>query len=310
MKHSGNKLAPCSPVQIPVEKELSQNMTATRSEDYMVSMDEPTQYFQYSKRSDAKAICKGHANSKDILFLLHGLGDGPFSLSYSHLLTSHFLLIQATMRSSYGGFGMVTLDEDAEDFDALLNSKFVKNLIAEKKGEGRVFFMGHSTGCQSILRYLETKTPPTEMRESGIYIVLQGAVSDRQCLPDIKNFDYALIPDLNEIIPDVRVLGHPVSYKRYRDLTVPGALDDFFSTDDKADCVGRTLHALDKPFVKSVLFLYGDEDEYLGDKNMYRAFLDKLRQANLRISACEVPGRNHCLTGCIDIVDTILSKNT
>ena len=54
--------------------------------------------------------------------------------------------MQVLLSSSYGGWGVASLDGDAEELEELLAH------LTSRRGVKRVVLCGHSTGCQDIVR--------------------------------------------------------------------------------------------------------------------------------------------------------------
>ena len=78
-----------------------------------------------------------------------------------------YSLVQPVKGSDLGGFGSSSLEGDAQELTQL-----IKHLI-NNGASGKVFLMGHSTGCQDIIKFLS--------RDRGIKIhggILQAPVSD------------------------------------------------------------------------------------------------------------------------------------
>jgi pimeloyl-ACP methyl ester carboxylesterase len=130
--------------------------------------------------------------------LVGGMFDGPLSLPYTTALREiisaspapqdqamrpPIRLILPFLRSSYQHFGLYTLNDDVQDMLKLLH-----HLVAEGEA-GEFILMGHSTGCQIILKTLQyikeheeaachVRSGSKDIRIVGL--ILQGAVSDRQ----------------------------------------------------------------------------------------------------------------------------------
>lgn len=104
--------------------------------------------------------------------LVGGLGDRMLSLSYIQdflgLCANHKIRLVIPELTSYPNFQTVAIDQDIEDINDMLGTI-----------EGEIVLVGHSTGCQDILLYME-KYSNTNVKG----IVLQGPVSDIECLPE------------------------------------------------------------------------------------------------------------------------------
>lgn len=115
------------------------------------------------------AFENGIESSKNII-LIGGLGDSMLSLSFSKGLDelcrkNNYKFIIPQLRSQ-PNFRMHTVDEDIEDINCIVN------LL-----EGDTILIGHSTGCQDALLYLE-KYGCRNIKG----IILQAPVSDIECL--------------------------------------------------------------------------------------------------------------------------------
>jgi len=115
------------------------------------------------------AFENGIESSKNVI-LIGGLGDTMLSLSFSKGLDelcrkNNYKFIIPQLRSQ-PNFRMHMVDEDIEDIYAIVN------LL-----EGDTVLIGHSTGCQDALLYLE-KHGSRNIKG----IILQAPVSDIECL--------------------------------------------------------------------------------------------------------------------------------
>lgn len=129
---------------------------------------------------------KNNVKADLTIVFLGGLGDSILSLDlvadideFCREKSYSFVIPQLT---SHPNYRMVTIDQDIEDIHDLL-----------KTIDGKVILIGHSTGCQDALLYLEKYN---NKKIKGI--ILQAAVSDIECLTKeqqminkeiIKNFD-------------------------------------------------------------------------------------------------------------------------
>nr|AFK36796.1 unknown [Medicago truncatula] len=91
---------------------------------------------------------------RQVIFI-GGLTDGFLATAYLEPLAialdrENWSLVQFLMSSSYSGYGISSLQQDAKDLDQLINY-----LINKEDSEG-VALLGHSTGCQDIVHYMRT----------------------------------------------------------------------------------------------------------------------------------------------------------
>jgi len=94
----------------------------------------------------------GSSTARHHLILVAGLTDGLLALPYAPRLAAAaeaagYSLVQAQLSSSYAGWGVGSLDSDADEL--LLLSQ---HLRAELGSQGLVV-IGHSTGCQVSTRF-------------------------------------------------------------------------------------------------------------------------------------------------------------
>lgn len=108
-----------------------------------------------------------------------GLTNGLFAVPYIPALNNALrekgtaTLVQPLLTSSYGGFGVSSLDRDADEIRALLR------YLIDQRGFVRFVLVGHSTGCQDIV-HLFRKHGGTTEAAAVCGAVLQGPVSDRE----------------------------------------------------------------------------------------------------------------------------------
>lgn len=102
--------------------------------------------------------------------------DGYNALPYLPLLGKYleeqlgFSLIQVMLTSSHMGYGISSLQEDVKELDILFT------FLREERAKARLFFIGHSTGCQDAISFASHG----RNRAAVQGIVLQGPVSDRE----------------------------------------------------------------------------------------------------------------------------------
>jgi len=110
------------------------------------------------------------------VIFIGGLTDGLLATDYLEPLSialevEKWSLVQPLLSSSYSGYGISSLEQDALELDQLISY-----LINKENSEG-VILLGHSTGCQDIVHYMRTNFACSKA-VSGV--ILQAPVSDRE----------------------------------------------------------------------------------------------------------------------------------
>lgn len=239
------------------------------------------------------AIVTGNLSSEYLIIAIGGLGDGPFDLPYIPHLEAKYTVLQPVLRSSYAGFGVATLDFDACDLRNLFWALRLRDDLNQKK----TVMLGFSTGCQSILRYIETE----QNTQTFHGIILQGAVSDRQCMTENWHDDlrelFGRDPDCHmhskENMYTKRVFGCGIAYRRLADLLMSEGLDDFFSVDSKF-CLDRMERVLKG---QMTLFAFGLADEYIPSMEAYLKMLQLLKRRLPDVHECAFEGADHSMHG-------------
>jgi pimeloyl-ACP methyl ester carboxylesterase len=142
-------------------------------------------------------------NKINSLIFVGGLTDGFCTVPYVSKLaealeSSEWSVFSVLLSSSYGGWGVGSLDRDVEELGQCV--RFVRDLKASRqpgaptKG-GKIVIMGHSTGSQDVLHYLYSPNPvPKKEFDLGLNhmvrpeldgAILQAPVSDREGLQAI-----------------------------------------------------------------------------------------------------------------------------
>jgi pimeloyl-ACP methyl ester carboxylesterase len=210
--------------------------------------------FQY--HAERKLPAFQHGEHKDCVILIGGLTDCPLSLSYSvplatQLQAAGWSLVMPTLSSSYQSYGIHTLQDDCEELTALIEQLHYR---------GRVVLMGHSTGCQDSIWFMQHAPEKARQRVRGV--VLQGPVSDRDCmatLPDTAEH-IALARSLQPAALMPREAGDaPITAARYLSLAAAGGDDDMFSADLSSEELQQKLGHMTVP----TLTLCSLADEYV-----------------------------------------------
>lgn len=145
----------------------------------------------------------GGVNKINSLIFVGGLTDGFCTVPYVSKLAqaledTEWSVFSILLSSSYGGWGVGSLDRDVEELGKCV--RFIRDLKASRqpgaptKG-GKIALMGHSTGSQDVLHYLYSPNPvPKKEFNLGIEgivrpeldgAILQAPASDREGLQAI-----------------------------------------------------------------------------------------------------------------------------
>ncbi|KAH9813374.1 hypothetical protein DFH28DRAFT_975735 [Melampsora americana] len=134
----------------------------------------------YNPHDRLTAFESGDIESPSTLIFIGGLGDGlcavPYLVELSNSLNSiGWSLTQVLLSSSYTGFGFSDLDQDVKEIKDCLNY-----LI--RLGKTQFVLMGHSTGCQDIVRLVNDEP---DLMKNVLGTILQAPVSDREYILDV-----------------------------------------------------------------------------------------------------------------------------
>lgn len=142
-------------------------------------------------------------NKINSLIFVGGLTDGFCTVPYVSKLAkalenTEWSVFSVLLSSSYGGWGVGSLDRDVEELGQCV--RFIRDLKASRqpgaptKG-GKIAVMGHSTGSQDVLHYLYSPNPvPEKQYDLGLQhivrpeldgAILQAPASDREGLQAI-----------------------------------------------------------------------------------------------------------------------------
>lgn len=142
-------------------------------------------------------------NKLHSLIFVGGLTDGFCTVPYVSKLAkalenTEWSLFSVLLSSSYGGWGVGSLDRDVEELGQCV--RFIRDLKASRQPgapskTGKIAIMGHSTGSQDVLHYLYSSNP-VPRREFGLGLqymvrpeldgaIMQAPASDREGLQAI-----------------------------------------------------------------------------------------------------------------------------
>ncbi|KAF4472310.1 UPF0613 [Fusarium albosuccineum] len=254
--------------------------------------------------SECRASCAyeiGLASARNALVFIGGLTDGPHTIPYTRLLAKHledakelsFSVFEIRMRSSFTGFGISSLSNDAEDISSLV--KYLRGI-----GKEKIVLFGSSTGCQDCIEYTNYAKHKNEPVDG---FIMQGPISDRETLDLIMPNPQPSLDLAAKMIEEGRagdcmpfdkipaVLGAPISAYRFMSLASKGGDDDYFSSDLDEETIKKNWSRFEKP----VLVLHSEKDEYVPERIDQAARNKQYREANPVVSPLSglIPGASH-----------------
>ena len=216
--------------------------------------------------------------SSNTIIFLGGLFDGlltvPFVPHIASALLPSWSILEPVLSSAYRQWGFSTLDESVAEMRRIVE------YFRQKRPDGKIVLLGHSTGSQQVMHYLlsGTKMPAVEGA------ILQASASDREIITMlITEPEYESTCKLaqsyvdegrgEEILPysatKQMFMSAPVSADRWLSLASPGPLhngeDDYFSSDLEDERLETTFGKLGKSRAR-LMFLYSGEDQYVPDE--------------------------------------------
>lgn len=245
----------------------------------------PTQSFSNTNRK--RKVC----------ILLGGLSDGLWPVPYTAPLaqalnTASWSLVQPILSNSYTGFGHGDLDRDVAELDELM-----KCLVEDRNCE-HAALVGHSTGCQIIVHYLQQHGGQYQDRVVGA--ALQAPVSDRESAACTKTPSELLqyqafvelarsVPSRDEMMPRAAFWA-PITASRFLDLFDVNGKDDYFSTDLTDEQLQRRLQHIGRlPTLKHVLVACSGMDEYVPINKLVGSYEEHLRRMCLAMNGVLLP---------------------
>ncbi|KAI8348930.1 hypothetical protein B0O80DRAFT_501639 [Mortierella sp. GBAus27b] len=217
----------------------------------------------YNPQTRLTMFESGPENSSGSVVFVPGLLDGYNALPYLPLLAKtiaeHFgySLIQVMLSSSHKGYGTSSLQEDVRELDVLFT------FLREERAKTRLFFVGHSTGCQDAISYAIYG----EHRAAIQGIILQGPVSDREYMASSIDMYGKYLRLAQRMINDgkgqelmVREVDiAPVTAYRFNSLASVGGDDDMFSSDIPIEKMQALFGQIQTPLI----WVHSDKDEYI-----------------------------------------------
>lgn len=255
--------------------------------------------FKYGPKPIQVAFKTG--DYKQQVIFIGGLTDGFLATEYLEPLAialdkEKWSLVQFLLSSSYSGYGISSLKQDAIELDQLINY-----LINKEDSEG-VVLLGHSTGCQDIVYYMRTNAACSRAVRAAIF---QAPVSDREYLATLPQT--AAMIDLastmisegraSELMPREANPDSPITASRYHSLCAYNGDDDMFSSDLSDDQLRMRLgHMSNTP----CQVLFSMADEYVPEYVDKKALVDRLCKAMGGAEKVEVEWGNHSLSNRVE----------
>lgn len=255
--------------------------------------------FKYGPKPIQVAFKTG--DYKQQVIFIGGLTDGFLATEYLEPLAialdkEKWSLVQFLLSSSYSGYGISSLKQDAIELDQLINY-----LINKEDSEG-VVLLGHSTGCQDIVYYMRTNAACSRAVRAAIF---QAPVSDREYLATLP--ETAAMIDLastmisegraSELMPREANPDSPITASRYHSLCAYNGDDDMFSSDLSDDQLRMRLgHMSNTP----CQVLFSMADEYVPEYVDKKALVDRLCKAMGGAEKVEVEWGNHSLSNRVE----------
>ncbi|KAL4915325.1 hypothetical protein BDW62DRAFT_203785 [Aspergillus aurantiobrunneus] len=268
-----------------------------------MSASYPGTLHNYTRRLVAFEFGSPSTPKPHSLLFIGGLTDGLYTVPYVQeiakaLEPTEWSIFSLLVSSSYGGWGIGSLDRDVEEIGQCVEyvRNLKKNLIANGTA-GKVVIMGHSTGSQDVLHYLHSANPlPRNPDVDGVRgftrpvvdgALMQAPVSDREALlqfvkegPEALEAYDKLVKFAQEqparVICPLELTGligldktTPVNVRRFWSLSSPESPakpseDDLFSSDMTDERLGETFGRIaSRGLLRTTLVaLYSGNDEY------------------------------------------------
>ncbi|XP_068660100.1 UPF0613 protein PB24D3.06c-like [Aristolochia californica] len=251
--------------------------------------------FKYGPKP-AQVVFRTGCFQQQVIFI-GGLTDGFLATEYLEHLSAaleneKWSLVQPLLSSSYSGYGISSLQQDASELDQLIDY-----LINKENSEG-VVLLGHSTGCQDIVHYMHTSAACSRAVRAAI---LQAPVSDREyraTLPETAAMINLASTMVNEgrgmeLMPREANPDAPITAYRYHSLCDCTGDDDMFSSDLTDDQLRLRLgHMSNTP----CQVIFSMADEYVPEYVDKKALVDRLCKALGGAEKVEIEWGNHSLS--------------
>ncbi|KAL5050086.1 hypothetical protein BDW71DRAFT_142610 [Aspergillus fruticulosus] len=282
-----------------------------------MAMSYPGTLHNYAPRLVAFEFSSSGNPKPHSLLFIGGLTDGLYTVPYVQELAksldpTEWSLFHLHLSSSYGGWGIGSLDRDVEEIGQCV--EYVHNLKQRTTSDSKVVIMGHSTGSQGVLHYLYSANPPqcnpdidgvrSFTRPAVDGAIMQAPISDReallQCVKESagaceayeKLVTFAREQPARAICP-IELSGlvgldpvTPVSARRFWSLASPESPgkpseDDLFSSDLTDERLVETFGQIAaRGLLRTTLVaLYSGNDEYAPSWVDKKALLERWKRA-------------------------------
>ncbi|KAM3385534.1 hypothetical protein ACQJBY_009390 [Aegilops geniculata] len=234
--------------------------------------------------------------TRQVIFI-GGLADGLLATDYLEPLSlalevEKWSLVQPLLSSSYTGYGISSLEQDALELDQLIGY-----LINKDNSEG-VILLGHSTGCQDIIHYMQTNFACSKA-VSGV--ILQAPVSDREyraTLPETGEMIDLAAKMISagrgmDLMPREANSDAPITAYRFHSLCAYMGDDDMFSSDLSEDQLKQRLGHMS---TTQCLVIFSMADEYVPEYVDKKALVERLCRALGDSEKVEIKWGNHALS--------------
>ncbi|KAL7713725.1 Hydrolase [Entamoeba marina] len=229
-----------------------------------------------------------HNEDVPLIILLSGLTDTLFSVEYfqqvAKELQHKYYVCSPSLRSSGSGFGYLTIWDDIEDIDKVLQH------ITTTYKSTNIVIVGHSTGCQDIMILLQLQLHKKYPIKK---CVLQAPVSDRDAVENDSEIKKVIEEIENKYQQPIKDLVHNktktelistkylyddkyfVSEDRFLSLIAPGGDEDWFSYDIMD--YSTKFKCIDIP----CLFVFCLNDEYVPlTTKLYKELIERIDKSN------------------------------
>ncbi|KAF9097488.1 hypothetical protein BGX23_008762 [Mortierella sp. AD031] len=227
----------------------------------------------YNPQTRLTMFESGPQNSQGSVVFVAGLLDGYNALPYLPLLSKYleehlgFSLIQVMLSSSHMGYGISSLQDDVKELDILFT------FLREERAKTRLFFIGHSTGCQDAIAFATYGR-----NRAGVQgMVLQGPVSDREYMASAMDMYEMYLETAQKMINNGEVQGD----------------DDMFSSDIPFD----TMQAIFRQVKTPLIMVLSGKDEYVPHNVNKEQLTSKLSSAcPSSLGAVILPEADHAIS--------------
>ncbi|KAG0151503.1 hypothetical protein CROQUDRAFT_650911 [Cronartium quercuum f. sp. fusiforme G11] len=247
----------------------------------------------YSPHARLTAFESGDYESPHTIIFIGGLGDGLSAVPYLTPLSDalqeiEWSVTQVLLTSSYAGFGCTNIETDAREIGELLT-------YLRKLGKTKFVLLGHSTGCQDIVKLVNDAKGAPGLLQGVVGTILQAPVSDREYIVETlgQEAHQRSLTIASELVSQGQP-NHPIpsefsemfsggrcSISASRWLSLASKLEDnpsgedFFSSDLSVDQLKGHLRAFEKI---PTMVLHGSRDESMPSGLDKQALLGRLTE--------------------------------